>query len=77
MKQRSDTWIGRCTECGKLCFTSRKLAKQYLIRKFPQDKMTVYKCPYRPEYFHFGHTPYPVRRGWASRGMKKANHGSS
>lgn len=73
MKQNDDTWIGRCPDqrCGKLCFTSRKKAKRYLHKRIPGDKMTVYKCQYNPEYFHFGHTPYPVARGFSQRGTYK------
>lgn len=67
---RDDLWIGRCHYDGKLCFTSRKQAKRYMSKKFPHDKMTVYRCP-ESEYFHFGHTPYPVAQGWSPRGLRE------
>jgi len=63
-----DVWIGRCDYDGKMCFTSRKAAKKYMIKKFPHDRMSVYRCP-ASDYFHFGHTPYAVAHGFGQRGQ--------
>lgn len=59
---------GRCTACGKLCFLSRKRAKRYMLQRFAKTNMTVYRCAGDPRYFHFGHTPYAVKRGYRPRG---------
>lgn len=56
--------IGTCSDCGKLCFASRKKARQYMNQRFPQAKMSVYRCG---AYFHFGHTPWAVKRGVVGR----------
>lgn len=56
--------IGRCSDCGKLRFENRKATKKYINKRFPGDHMTIYKCG---EYFHFGHTPYGIKRGTTDR----------
>ncbi len=56
--------IGKCPDCGKYRFVTRKAAKGYMHRYFPEEKMSVYKCR---GYFHFGHTPYAIRRGAEAR----------
>ena len=56
--------IGTCPDCGKLRFTSRKKTKQYMHNRFPKERMSVYRCG---AYFHFGHTPWGVKRGVQDR----------
>jgi hypothetical protein len=56
--------VGRCSTCGKLRFTSRKTAKKFMYSHFGKDRMTIYRCG---GYYHFGHTPYRIRRGFSER----------
>jgi hypothetical protein len=56
--------VGTCEECGKLKFTSRKLTRKYMHKRFPNQKFSVYRCG---AYFHFGHTPWRVREGKKAR----------
>ncbi len=56
--------VGTCDDCGKLRFKSRKQAKVYMHNRFPKERMSVYRCG---GYFHFGHTPYGVARGYQER----------
>ena len=56
--------VGRCSECGKQCFRSRKAAKRHVAKLFPGDRMSIYTCG---EFFHFGHTPYSVKNSMVSR----------
>ena len=56
--------VGKCATCGKQCFITRKAAKAFMNRKFPNEKMTTYRCG---DYFHFGHTPYGIKRGIQDR----------
>lgn len=56
--------VGECKKCGKMCFPTRKAARHYKKKRFPQASMTIYKCG---EYFHFGHTPYGIKRGITDR----------
>jgi hypothetical protein len=56
--------VGKCVTCGKLRFKSRKAAKKYVILRFPNDRMSVYRCG---NYFHFGHTPRAVNKGAKAR----------
>lgn len=60
--------LGRCSYCRKLCFKSRKLAKRYMLSHHPEGGMTVYPCE-GSEYYHYGHTPYLVKRGVKQRGQ--------
>ena len=65
--------IKRCEACGKLCFTSRKRAKSYMHHRFPKEKMTVYRCRDNPAYFHYGHTPWSVKKGRRARDQVRAS----
>lgn len=57
--------IGTCGECGKLCWTNKKVAKQAAKRNHPEEKMCVYRCG---QWWHYGHLDYPVSRGIKARG---------
>lgn len=60
--------LGRCDYCRKLCFQSRRLAKEYLISSFGKGhKMSVYRCE-GADYYHYGHTPTAVKQGVKTRG---------
>jgi hypothetical protein len=59
--------VGRCQTCGKLSFLTSRLAKEWMKKKFPKTKMSVYPCG---DYYHFGHTPYGVKRGFQPRGAR-------
>lgn len=60
---------GRCGYCGKLCFVSRRLAKEYLLSSFGKGhKMSVYPCE-GSEFYHYGHTPTAVKMGKKTRGQ--------
>ncbi len=58
--------VGTCEDCGKQRFTSRKKAKANAHMRHPGVKFTVYACG---EYFHYGHTPYSIAKGYVSRGQ--------
>lgn len=55
---------GICPVDGKQRYVSRKLAKQAMLRLWPEDRMSVYPCG---EYWHFGHLAESVRQGKISR----------
>jgi hypothetical protein len=55
---------GTCPECGKQRFLSRKGARDHAKRELRGIKFAVYPCG---EYWHYGHAPYSVRRGYMSR----------
>lgn len=56
--------VGRCPDCGKQSFITRKAARAVLRAKFKHESMTIYRCG---DYFHFGHTPGPIKRGNVDR----------
>lgn len=60
--------VGTC-ECGKQSFVSRKAARAYMKKWNPAsgtyEYMSVYRCG---SYWHYGHTPYQVARGYKARG---------
>lgn len=58
--------VGDCSTCGKLCFVSRKIAKNAAKRHHPEERLSVYRCG---RYWHYGHLDYPVARGIKQRGF--------
>lgn len=65
------TYAKTCELTGKHCFTSRSDAKRRMKTIFPGEKMSVYRCDAEGGcgLFHFGHTPYGVKRGFRQRGL--------
>lgn len=57
--------IGDCPLCGKLRYTSKKNAKATAKEQHPTEHLSVYPCG---NYWHLGHLPYSVQRGWNPRG---------
>ena len=55
-------YVGRCPDCGKMRFQTRKQARKHARVRFPGDKrFSEYKCG---DYWHIGHLPeHIVRRG--------------
>lgn len=53
-----------CPQCGKVCYPSRKAAKNAQRKVFPGNKMIAYSCG---DYWHLGHANYLIRRGVISR----------
>jgi hypothetical protein len=53
-----------CSTCGKRRYRTRKAAKLALRKLNTSDSMSVYRCG---EFWHFGHTPWQVRRGVTAR----------
>ena len=59
-----------CPDCGKRRYLTRKAAKAAMRRLSAGDPyVSVYRCG---EYFHFGHQPYSVRRGFEDRNAWRA-----
>ncbi len=52
--------VGRCSECGKLTFTSRRNGKQAARTAHPDEPLRVYACG---EFWHYGNTPDWVKHG--------------
>lgn len=58
---------GKCRECGKLNFASRKDAKTAARVAHPGDNnLRAYPCPRNADYWHYGHTPEWLIRGYDS-----------
>lgn len=58
---------GRCQYCGKLNFASRKDAKAAARVHHPEDnRIRAYQCPEDPQYWHYGHIPEWLLRGFDS-----------
>ena len=76
VKQRREAEMGIariCDDCGKRCFLSRRAAKLAMRRLREgggsrSGPMSVYECT--SGYWHFGHTPYSVQRGFRQRSRK-------
>lgn len=58
------TFSHTCTDCGKLCYPSRKAAKQAARRLHPGEHLSELRCG---DSWHFGHTPRNVIGGNGSR----------
>jgi uncharacterized OB-fold protein len=43
---------GRCPDCGKLMFATRKAAKVNARRNHKDEQMSIYRCG---DYWHYGH----------------------
>lgn len=56
--------VGRCPECGKKRFLSRKDARAHIRDNLPNERMSPYPCG---RYWHFGHLKAAVIRGSATR----------
>lgn len=59
-----------CELTGKHSYYSRSDAKQVMRKIFPTEKMSAYRCDVDGGcgFFHIGHTPYSVQRGFRARG---------
>lgn len=55
--------LGACPDCGKLRYTSRRGAKA-ASKVHPGQHLSAYPCG---EYWHYGHPPRSVMRGYADR----------
>ena len=53
-----------CEDCGKLRYLSRKAARLAARRGHPGESMSTYRCG---DYWHIGHTPYAIKRGFKER----------
>ena len=52
-------YVGHCPDCGKLRFTSRRLAKRAARGGYDNGRMVAYPCG---RYWHFGHPPFEERK---------------
>lgn len=52
---------GRCPT-GKVCFATRKQARQSRRKVSSSDPIGIYRCP-ACDWFHLGHKPQRVRNG--------------
>lgn len=69
-KRRRLDSVGRCALCDKAMFPSRKAAREAIGRipgRSPGAKMNAYRCKENENYWHIGHLPTAVRRGFVSR----------
>lgn len=57
--------IGTCPDCGKWCWTSKKIAKAAAKRNHPGEHLSAYPCG---RWWHYGHLDYPVMRSIKARG---------
>ncbi len=64
MKREYGQQVGTCDTCGKQRYINRKAAKKAMTTAHPGAQLSVYRCG---EYYHYGHTPYGVKRGWQDR----------
>lgn len=58
--------IGSCESCGKLSYTTKKIARQ-AARKLKGGHMNAYPCPVSEKLWHVGHLSKYVIDGNASR----------
>lgn len=62
-------YLGKCPDCDKATFSTRKTAKQYARRLYPGKGLHPYACPHRPEGFHVGHLAPEVVSGEVSKDL--------
>lgn len=58
---------GKCPDCGKLIYESRKEAKQAKRRQFPNERVQAYACPTTDGWFHLGHIAPEIVAGEFSK----------
>ncbi|MDG9703738.1 hypothetical protein [Streptomyces sp. DH37] len=56
--------LDSCPDCGRRCYTSRKVAKRAARYLYPNRALRAYRCD-GGRWWHFGATPDWVRRGEA------------
>lgn len=57
--------FGRCPDCGKLRYLTRKAARLVIRRmRWRDGRLSAYRCG---DWWHIGHTPGIIRRGEVSR----------
>lgn len=54
MKSTQGVAIGKCPDCGKVCYVDRKSARRAGKRRHAGEHMSPYKCG---EFWHIGHLP--------------------
>lgn len=65
--QPSPGYLGRCGECGKAAFETRRAARQYARRRYPGEPgLRAYPCPHRAEAWHVGHLAPEIVSGTVS-----------
>lgn len=48
----------RCHTCGKWAYHSRRDARRAYKALHPgESRLNAYRCPDRPEFWHYGHKP--------------------
>ena len=45
--------VGRCPDCGKVRYRTKRFAKQIARQKHPGEQMSAYECS--DGFFHLGH----------------------
>lgn len=58
---------GRCEQCQKILYATRRAAKSALRRLHPGEHMSPYACPAGLPGYHVGHLPRVVRKGNTDR----------
>ncbi len=56
-------YLGRCSDCDKTIFTSRKVARRVLKTFHDTQGMREYLCPVEDGWWHLGHLPRAVLEG--------------
>jgi len=58
------TFVGTCPTHGKKWWFSKKEAKKAARINHPGERLSVYRCSERDEYWHLGHlNPLVIQRG--------------
>lgn len=52
--------LGTCEVCGKRCYLTKQAARRARSRRFPGERMSVYRCG---DFYHLGHLPGRVIAG--------------
>ncbi len=59
-------YIGFCEPCQKRKYGNRRSAK-VVARRMSDGHLVAYRCPVEKEFWHVGHLPLPVIKGFITR----------
>lgn len=65
VRNKNTAAIAYCEECGKLLYTDRRRARKVAREHHPHKN--TYPCPIRPDLYHVGGLPGPVKQGHVTR----------
>jgi predicted RNA-binding Zn-ribbon protein involved in translation (DUF1610 family) len=61
--------VGRCEQCRKHAYPSRKHARTAARRRFPGERLQAYPCPHIDGLWHWGHPAPEVIAGEVSKAL--------